>query len=79
MPTPTRGRYGVKSATLQFGEATYDVVAMPTDEGFTRDAIEVTALSDSIKQYIQGAVVELDEFTVTSPTRKVVKSVNISS
>ena len=65
MPTPVRGRYGVKSATLTFGETVYDVASMPTDEGFTRDAIEVTALSDSIKQFIQGALVEEDEFTVT--------------
>ena len=65
MPTPTRGRYGVKTATLTFGSNTYDVASMPTDEGFTRDAIDVTALADTFKQFIQGAVVELDEFTVT--------------
>lgn len=65
MPTPTRGRYGVKTATLTFGSNTYDVASMPTDEGFTRDAIDVTALADTFKQFIQGAVIELDEFTVT--------------
>lgn len=65
MPTPTRGRFGVKTATLTFGSNTYDIASMPIDEGFTRDAIDVTALADTIKQYIQGAVVELDEFTVT--------------
>lgn len=65
MSTPTRGRFGVKSATLTFNSNTYDVASMPTDEGFTRDAIDVTALSDNVKQFIQGALVELDEFTVT--------------
>lgn len=65
MSTPARGRFGIKTATLTFGGTSYDVANMPTDEGFTRDAIEVTALADSVKQFIQGALTELDEFTVT--------------
>lgn len=66
MPTsPTRGRYGVKSATLTFGSTAYDVSSMPVMKGETKDAIEVTALSDSVKQFVTGALKETDEFTVT--------------
>lgn len=69
MSTPARGRFAVKSATLTFNSTAYDVAAMPTAEGFTRDPVDVTALSDSVKQFIQGALTELDEFTVTLYTK----------
>lgn len=65
MSTPARGRYGVKSATLTFGGSTYDVASMPAMKGETKDAIDVTALSDTVKQFIAGALKETDEFTVT--------------
>ena len=65
MSTPTRGRFGVKSATLTFGSNTYDVASMPAMKGETKDAIDVTALSDTVKQFIAGALKETDEFTAT--------------
>lgn len=65
MSTPTRERFGVKSATLTFNSNTYDVASMPTMKGETKDAIDVTALSDTVKQFIAGALKETDEFTVT--------------
>lgn len=59
------GRWGIKSATLTFGGTTYDMAAGPVGKSETKDAIEVTALSDSVRQYITGALKETDEFTVT--------------
>ena len=58
-------RYAVKSATLTFGATTYDMASGPTAKGETCEAVEVTALSDSVKQFINGALTENDEFTVT--------------
>ena len=58
-------RYAVKSATLTYGAATFDVAIAPVGEGETCEAVEVTALSDSVKQFIKGALTEKDEFTVT--------------
>lgn len=65
MPASARGRFGVKSATLTFNSSSYDIASMPVMKGETKDAIEVTALSDSVKQFITGALKETDEFTVT--------------
>lgn len=58
-------RYHVKSATLKFGEATFEMASGPAAKGETRDAVEVTSLADTVKKFIPGAVKELDEFTVT--------------
>ena len=58
-------RYAVKSATLTFGGTTYDIYTGPVMTAATREACEVTALSDSVKQFIAGALKEIDEFTVT--------------
>lgn len=58
-------RYAVKSATLTFGTASYEMAASPVIAGETKEAVEVTALSDSVKQFISGALKEMDEFTVT--------------
>lgn len=60
-----RTRYAVKSATLSFNSGSYDMASGPAAKGETQEAVEVTALSDSIRQYIPGAVTEVDEFTVT--------------
>lgn len=57
-------RNAVKSATLKFGEATYDMETGPAVKGESRDAVEVTALSDTVKRFIKGALKELDEFTL---------------
>lgn len=56
-----RARYAVKSATLTFGGVTYDMASGPTMKGQTKEAVEVTALSDSQKQFIPGALLEDDE------------------
>lgn len=58
-------RYAVKSATLTFGGAAYDVATGPVMKGQTKEAVETTALSDGRKQFIPGALLEDDEFTVT--------------
>ena len=58
-------RYHVKSATLMFGDATYEMESGPAAKSQTKEAVEVTALADSVKQFIPGALVEDDEFTVT--------------
>lgn len=58
-------RYAVKSAVLTFGGTTYDMATGPAMVGETREACETTALSDTRKQWIPGALVETDEFTLT--------------
>ncbi|MCF0120639.1 MAG: hypothetical protein HUJ65_03280, partial [Oscillospiraceae bacterium] len=58
-------RYGVKTATLTFGTKSFDMKAAPTAKSETKEAIEVTSLSDTVKQFITGAVKEVDEFTIT--------------
>ena len=58
-------RYAVKSAILTFGGVTYDMATGPTQKAETKEAVEVTALSDNVKQFITGALKETDEFTTT--------------
>ena len=58
-------RYHVKSATLTFGASTFEMATGPAAKAQTREAVDVTALSDTKKQFIPGALVEDDEFTVT--------------
>ena len=58
-------RYHVKSATLSFNSTSYEMASGPAAKGQTKEAVDVTALSDSVKQFIPGALVEDDEFTVT--------------
>ena len=58
-------RYHVKSATLSFTSPPYAMASGPAAKGQTKEAVDVTALSDSVKQFIPGALVEDDEFTVT--------------
>ena len=58
-------RWGIKSATLTFGSTTYDMASGIAGKSETRDALEVTALSDQVKQFIVGALKEIDEFTLT--------------
>jgi len=57
-------RYAVKTATLTFGSATFDMETGPVMKAETREAVEVTALSDTVKQFITGALKEVDEFTI---------------
>jgi hypothetical protein len=58
-------RWGVKSATLTFGGANYEMAAGPAGQSETREPIEVTSLTDQVKRFIKGALKEIDEFTVT--------------
>ena len=58
-------RWGIKSATLTFGGTVYDMASGIAGKSETRDALEVTALSDQVKQFIVGALKEIDEFTLT--------------
>ena len=58
-------RYAVKAATLTYGSDTFDMASGPAAVGETCEAVDVTALSDSVKQFITGALKETDEFTVT--------------
>lgn len=58
-------RWGIKSATLTFGSTTYDMASGIAGKSETRDALEVTALSDQVKKFIVGALKEIDEFTLT--------------
>lgn len=60
-----RARYAVKSATLTFNSVTYDMATGPAMAAETKEAVEVTALSDNVKQFITGALKEVDEFNVT--------------
>lgn len=57
-------RYAVKSATFKFGSKSYDMETGPAMKAETKEAVETTALSDTIKQFIPGALKEVDEFTV---------------
>lgn len=58
-------RYHVKSATMTFGSTVYEMASGPTAKGQTKEALDVTALADTFKQFIPGALVEDDELTVT--------------
>lgn len=58
-------RYAVKSAVLTFGGETYDMATGPAMKAETKEAVDTTALSDSVKQFTTGALKEIDEFTVT--------------
>ena len=60
-----RARYAIKAATLTFGSTTYDMASGPVMKSQTKDAVEVTALSDSQKQWIPGALLEDDEVQCT--------------
>lgn len=58
-------RYAVKSATLTYGGTTFDMASGPAAAGESCEAVDVTALSDSIKQYIKGALTDKTSFTCT--------------
>lgn len=65
MSSPTFERWGVKSATLTFNSASYEMANGPAGQSETKEAIEVTGLTDQVKRFIKGALKEVDEFTVT--------------
>lgn len=58
-------RFALKNAALTFGSATYDtstIIVLPPQ---TREAVDVTANSDDVHQYIKGALKNNDEITLT--------------
>ena len=58
-------RFALKNATLTFGSVTYDtstIIVLPPQ---TREAVDVTANSDDVHQYIKGALKNNDEITLT--------------
>ena len=58
-------RFALKNATLAFGTATCDtstIIVLPPQ---TREAVDVTANSDDVHQYIKGALKNNDEITLT--------------
>lgn len=58
-------RFALKDATLTFGTATFDtstIIILPPE---TREAVDVTANSDTTSKHIKGALKKLDEITLT--------------
>ena len=58
-------RFALKSGTLTFGSATYDAASIIVLPPETREAVDVTATSDDVHQYIKGALKNNDEITLT--------------
>ena len=58
-------RYHVKTATVTFGSTPYEMATGPAAPGWTREPTDVTALGDTHKQFIPGALIEDDEITVS--------------
>ena len=58
-------RFALKSGTLRFGTAIYDAASIIVLPPETREAVDVTATSDEVHQYIKGALKNNDEITLT--------------
>lgn len=58
-------RFALKNATLTFGTVTYDTSTIIVIPPQTREAVDVTANSDDVHQYIKGALKNNDEITLT--------------
>ena len=58
-------RFALKSGTLKYGNTVYDAASISVLPSETRDAVDVTATSDDVRQYIKGAVKNYDEITLT--------------
>ena len=58
-------RFALKNATLAFGTATFDTATIIVLPPQTREAVDVTANSDDVHQYIKGALKDNDEITLT--------------
>lgn len=63
--TITFNRWGVKSATLTFGGATYEMAVGKAGQDENRPAIDVTSLGDTVKRFIKGALKEIGTIPVT--------------
>ena len=58
-------RFALKSGTLTFGGTVYDAASIIVLPPETREAVDVTATSDEVHQYIKGALKNNDEITLT--------------
>ena len=58
-------RFALKSGTLKYGNTVYDAASIIVLPPETREAVDVTATSDDVHQYIKGAVKNYDEITLT--------------
>ena len=58
-------RFALKSGTLKFGNVVYDAASINLLPPETREAVDVTATSDTVHQYIKGALKNYDEITLT--------------
>lgn len=58
-------RFALKSGTLTFGATVYDAASINVLPPETQEAVDVTATSDTVHQYIKGAVKNYDEITLT--------------
>lgn len=58
-------RYHVKTATMTFGTASFEMSSGPHAKAQTKEALDVTSLADVFKQFIPGALTEDDELKVT--------------
>ena len=58
-------RFALKTGTLKFGNTVYDAASINVLPPETQEAVDVTATSDTVRQYIKGAVKNYDEITLT--------------
>ena len=58
-------RFALKNGTLTFGTTVYDAASIIVLPPETREAVDVTATSDEVHQYIKGALKNNDEITLT--------------
>ena len=58
-------RFALKTGTLKFGTTVYDAASINVLPPETQEAVDVTATSDTVRQYIKGAVKNYDEITLT--------------
>lgn len=55
----------VATATVKYGNATIEVYSVPGGKSETREALEITTVSDTVKKFMPGALTEEDEFTLS--------------
>ena len=61
----TINRWAVKSAIFTYNGVAYDMASAPAGKSETKEAIDVTALSEQVKHFIKGSLKEVSEFTLT--------------
>ena len=58
-------KFALKRGTLKYGNTLYDAASISILPHETQEAVDVTAVSDTVHQYIKGAVKNFDEITLT--------------